>query len=181
MLSPKREKNSLVVMIFMALRRDSCCGVYRHLVYASPSCSALGMYSKRKLPEWHCCRRKCVRIPMWRQRRWSTWFKDCLMVDWLSHFSGTARGACMRISVNRFLRNAASLAASAAAIHSDSLVLWATRGCRWCEYFQLSRLLDAVRLRRKLFGVVLACQDGLGCPNLETHLPSQRHGIRNRA
>ena len=48
---------------------------------------------------------------------------------------------------------------------------------RWCR---ISRSSD-LRLRRKLFGVVLACQGGLGCPNLETHLPSQRQGIRNRA
>ena len=48
---------------------------------------------------------------------------------------------------------------------------------RWCR---ISRSSD-LRLRLKLFGVVLACQGGLGCPNLETHLPSQRQGIRNRA
>ena len=48
---------------------------------------------------------------------------------------------------------------------------------RWCR---ISGSCD-LRLRKKLVLVFLACKDGLGCPNLETHLPCQRHGIRNRA
>ena len=48
---------------------------------------------------------------------------------------------------------------------------------RWCR---ISGSCD-LRLRKKLVLVFLACKDGLGCPNLETHLPCQRHGIRNRS
>ena len=51
------------------------------------------------------------------------------MVLWLSHFNGVVRGTVMPISDKIFLTYAASLAASAAAYHSDSGVDCATTVC----------------------------------------------------